>query len=181
MSRNKKLVFTVIVAFILFFVNNILLGSIVPRMPGGSATGITTMFAVTCLGLIVRQPGYIPLLFFVYGLIGLPSHLFIGDWLYLLIIFLMILCALIYDWILSMLKYSLKAHLVAFPLFFIMTQICSMGMSGSFNGKELHLNIEYNTIVNSLLLGYSGIFLAYACSRTFRGKIKFPEGKLSQK
>jgi hypothetical protein len=167
MSGKKKLVFTVIVAFVLFFTNNILLGSIVPRMPGGSATGITTMFFITCLGLIVRQIGYIPLLFLIYGLIGLPSHLFIGDWLYLLIIFLMILCALIYDWILSMLKYSLKGHLTAFPLFFILTQICSMGMSNSF------LNIEYNIIVYSLLLGYSGILLAFACYRIFSGKIKF--------
>jgi len=75
-KRNKILL--VLGATIgLFLLNNILLGAIVPRLPGGSATGITTMFVITLLSLKLKQFGVIPVVFFIYGLIGLPSHLII--------------------------------------------------------------------------------------------------------
>lgn len=170
-KEKEKLFFTVIAAILLFLINNIFLGSIVPRMPGGSATGITTMFVITFLGLLVRQVGFIPLLYLIYGLIGLTSHLLKGDLLYLLIIILMVITALIYDWLLCLNGYRFKAQIFLFPVFFVMTQASSIGISFILKGEEAIYNFQFNIIAIALLLGYLGIIIAFICFKIMGSKL----------
>jgi len=65
MSNLKRKTVLILGASVgLFLLNNILLGAIVPRLPGGSATGITTLFVITWLSLKLKQFGVIPVVFF---------------------------------------------------------------------------------------------------------------------
>jgi len=93
----KPYTFIIATAVSLFVLNNIILGAIVTRLPGGSAAGITTMFAITLASLVSRKPWAAVITYAIYGLIGLPSHLWAGDWHYLASISLVVAAGLAFD------------------------------------------------------------------------------------
>lgn len=160
-SKNSKLRITIIASVVLFLINNILLGRFIPTMPGGSTTGITTMFVITLLGFVAKSKGYIPLLYLIYGAIGLISHLLVGDWMYLISIALVVLSAAIYDWLLNVGKYVLRVHLLAFPLFYFLSQLNSIVFFYLSNPLQFTFQFHFTSIVYALLLGYSGLLIAF--------------------
>ena len=148
--------------FALFFVNNILLGAIVPRLPGGSATGITSMLAVTWLSVKLKQFGVVPALYFLYGLIGLPSHLYAGDTSYFLAILFLAIPAVIFDFFLNLKHYQPLHYLWAFPMFVILVKASMQFLlfleSGIWTWPDL------KDFFMALLLGYAGIGIGIVLS-----------------
>ena len=160
--HNKILqAFTIAVG--LFLVNNILLGAFVPRLPGGSATGITTMLAISWIGFHFKRPGLIPLVYLIYGLFGLPSHFFAGDNYYFTGILLLVLPALVFDIFLYFGQYKIVSFIVIFPLFVVCvkfsTQYFFYLKSGEWNFPA------WKDGLLSLLFGYAGILFGFLIHR----------------
>lgn len=164
-TETKKYLLVFGAAIGLFVLNNILLGFIVPKLPGGSATGITSMLVITWLSLTLRKFGHIPVIYLIYGLIGLPSHLAVGDKMYLVAISLLVLSALIYDWVLYLKRYRIIAHIFAYPLFVILVnssyQFLNFLNTGDWTFPDL------KAFLLSFPFGYAGILLGYLLSRKF--------------
>lgn len=161
--KNKKRNNILIVlgtTFGLFLLNNILLGFIVPKLPGGSATGITTMFVITWLSLKLKQFGVIPVVFLIYGLIGLPSHLAVGDNAYVLAILLLVIPTLIYDWILHLKQYKFFAYLWVFPILVALVKFSTQFLYFINSSNWQFPNFE--DYFMALLLGYTGIIAGYS-------------------
>jgi len=164
-SKRKEYLIVFGAAIALFVLNNILLGFIVPKLPGGSATGITSMFVVTWLSLTFRKFGHIPVIYLIYGLIGLPSHLAVGDKMYLVAILLLVLSALIYDWVLYLNHYRIPAYIFAYPLLVILVnslyQFLNFLNAGDWTFPDL------KAFLLSFPFGYAGILLGYLLSGKF--------------
>jgi hypothetical protein len=161
--KEKPYLFILGASIILFILNNIILGSIIPRLPGGSAFGITTMFTITFISLTIRRFGYIPIVYSIYGSLGIPSHLLMGDWSYLLLIILLVVSAAIFDWFLYKYNYRLLSFFIAFPFFIVLTNIMNFAFVYLIKRENPILDIKIQTFTLSLLLGYLGIVLAYLC------------------
>lgn len=147
----------------LFFLNNILLGAIVPRLPGGSATGITTMFVITWLSLKLKQFGVIPIVFFIYGLIGLPSHLAVGDNAYFLAILFLVVSTLVFDLLLKLNKYKISSYFWAFPVLAILVKLSTLYFLFLNSGKWELPDLKDFGI--DLLPGYAGIAIGCLTSK----------------
>lgn len=170
--KKQQVLFVIISALALFIVNNLLLGAVVPRLPGGSSCGVTTMFFVTFVSLILKRFGGIPILYLVYGCVGLPSHLLTGDWLYLAIVVLLILSSILFDWLLKIQRYRIRAYVLSFPVFAVLIQVIYVAHSHFINGYQINFSSSVYTVLMSLLLGYAGMILAFIFHRRF-AKYKF--------
>jgi len=165
-NSTKNTIFLVFgTAVGLFTINNIFLGFLVPRLPGGSATGITSMLAITWLSLTLRRFGYIPVIYLIYGLIGLTSHMLVGDKMYLVVILLLTLSALIYDWVLSLKQYKITVYIFAFPLLVILVN-ASYQILNFLNTGDWTLP-DFKGVFLSVPFGYAGILLGYLLSKKF--------------
>ena len=160
-KKKQQLIFIISISIVLFIVNNIILGSVIPRLPGGSATGITTMFSVTFVSLVIKRIWCIPMVYFIYGSIGLISHLMVGDWLYLYAILAIILISAIYNWMIHRYDYNIVTYIVIFPVFMILLQYLYIAILHLAKNQDLAMNIDLYSIFLSLLYGYGGIILAY--------------------
>lgn len=165
--KKQQVLFIIISALALFIVNNFILGAVVPRLPGGSSNGITTMFFVTFVSLILKRFGGIPILYLVYGCVGLPSHLLAGDWFYLVIVLLLILSSVLFDWLLKIQRYRIKAYVLSFPVFAVLMQVIYVAHSHLISGYQINFSSSVYTVLMSLLLGYSGMILAFIFHRRF--------------
>jgi len=143
----------------LFLLNNILLGAIVPRLPGGSAIGITTMFVITWLSLKLKQFGVIPVVFLIYSLIGLPSHLAAGDTSYFFAIVLLVGSAIVFDILLNIKQYQLSGYVLAFPLLALMIKFSGQYLYFLDSGEWDFPNLQ--DLLFASLLGYTGIGIGY--------------------
>lgn len=155
--------FAVGAAIALFILNNILLGTVVPRMPGGSASGITTMFVVTLVSLFTRRIESTPLVYLAYGLIGLPSHIAHGDWAYFTILLSLLIPATVFSLILHRLHYRPLAYFAAFPVHRLLIQGISSGLMYFFYGQNPIAHMDALTFALSFLSGYGGITAAVIC------------------
>ncbi len=71
----------------------------------------------------MERLGGIPILYLVYGCIGLTSHLLMGDWPYVVIVMLLIMSSILFDWMLQIQGYSIKAYALSFSVFEILIQM----------------------------------------------------------
>lgn len=170
--RKQQVLLVIISAVALFALNNLVLGAVVPRLPGGSSSGITTMFFVTLVSIIIKRLGGIPILYLVYGCIGLPSHLLAGDWNYIIVIFLLVLSSILFDCLLSIQSYSIKAYVLCLPAFVILMQMVYPVYIFIVDEHNFIFNPDAYTIIKSLLLAYSGMILAVIFYKQF-AKNKF--------
>jgi hypothetical protein len=169
-AGRRQYLFIIASAAALFVLNNLILGAVVPRLPGGSSNGITTMFVVTFVSLTIKRIDCIPLIYFIYALIGLPSHLFIGDWLYLVSILLLLVSAVIFNWLLNKLDYRITSYIIALPVFVIVLQAVNLIYLYFVNGQNPILHIDIYSVFLSLLMGYGGILTAFVFFNFMRSK-----------
>ncbi len=168
-ATRQRLLFVLCIAVSLFLLNNILLGSIVPRLPGGSSYGTTTMFAATVVGMALQKSGHIPIMFLVYGLLGLPSHLFVGDRLYPVSMLLWIFCAVIFDQLVKRQGYSFRGYLISFPFFALLYRLIHFAYLYLVGVADPFATFRISTEGMALVLGYAGIAAAHFCLETRRG------------
>jgi hypothetical protein len=164
--------FVIIAAVVLFIINNIILGSIVPKLPGGSAFGITTMFTLVFVSLTVKKSGSVPIIYIVYGFIGAVSHLSVGDWMYVLFITALVLSAAGFAWFLNKFNYRLWTYFTGLPFFIIITRILNFAIIYFVKDQTAVPDTNIQTLALALLMGYSGIVLGYLVI------MKLPLGKL---
>lgn len=162
---TNKLFLSITVAVGLFLVNNILLGAVVPRLPGGSATGVTTMLAIAWISLHLKKPGIIPFIFIVYGLIGLPSHLAMGDKYYFAGILLLVFPALIFDILLYFNQYSIVSYIFIFPLFVVCVKFSTQYFFYVKSGEWAYPGLK--DMFLSLLFGYVGLLMGFLIQKNF--------------
>jgi len=158
-QKRHQLFLIIVATMILFILNNIILGSVIPRMPGGSATGVTTMFIVTFVSLTIKKNWCIPMVYFIYGSIGLISHLLIDDWFYLFIILSITVISVIFNWVIHWYKYNITAYIIFFPVFVIILQFVNSGLLYIAKGQNLVMNLHATVL--AIIFGYAGIMLAY--------------------
>lgn len=159
--KNKQYLFVFGASVILFITNNIIFGRIIPRLPGGSAFGITTMFTITLVSFILKRFGCIPIMYFTYSLIGIPSHLIANDWSYLVLVLLLVVSAFIFDWLLYKKNYQISSYYIALPIFMVLTKVMNFIFVYFFKGERPIIELKIETMILSLVLGYIGITLAY--------------------
>jgi hypothetical protein len=132
-------------------------------MPGGSASGITTMFTVTFVSLAIKRIWSMPMVYGIYGIIGLISHLLVGDWLYMPMILSVVMLSLFYNWIVHKYHYSIAAYLILLPLYVIILQYLNFIFFYLVNNQKAEFIINPNSVFLSALFGCTGIILAYLC------------------
>ncbi len=167
---KNQFIFIILSAAALFLLNNILLGSIIPRMPGGSALGITTIFMIALASLLIKRFGCITLIYLVYGFIGLPSHLWQGDVNYLSIIFLLIVSAIVFDAILYFNKYRISSYIISLPIFALIMQLAHAIFAYFAENKIVAL--DWKSTILSIMIGYLAITLAYLIHEKIADKLK---------
>ena len=168
--KTKQLLWLAGAAASLFILNNIMLGFIIPRLPGGSSTGISSMFVLTLISLYFKRFGNIPIIYLFYGLFGLISHLLAGDSMYLLAILFLVLSALVYDLLLYFGKYHVLANLYALPVFIVIENIAMQVLGYIGSG---HWNFpKMDGFLMNLVYGFAGIGIAFIVHRIFERKKK---------
>ncbi len=158
----------VLAAIGLFLLNNVILAAIVPSIPGGMATGITTIFVLALLALTTRVFGTVSIIYLISGLLGVFSQLPAGSQLELPGVFLLVFAGFTLDWVLYLNKYHIISLVIAYPLFSLLVNLFFMAYSYHVN----HQPPAFDTtdFIFSLLLGYAGIILAHAIYRKWRTK-----------
>ncbi len=170
---NKPYLFAFVAALALFILNNFILGAIVPRLPGGSATGITAAFIVTFSVLKTQRFGVISVIFSIYGLIGIPSHLATGDFYYLWIVLSLVVSALAFDVVVFFSKFQKWGLILGYLIFVFGLNFINAGLQ--FFIKNQHPMFDLKNTGLGLFLGFSGMLLAYLVHLKFRFKKKNPK------
>ncbi|WP_410509418.1 hypothetical protein RSJ42_04115 [Methanosarcina hadiensis] len=147
-------------AVVLFIVNNIFLGAFLSKMPGGSAAGITTIYVISLVSLVIRKFKSVTMVYMVYGCIGILSHLMVGDWIYIPKVAVVIIIAVIFDFFLHESSYRITSFIFGFALFVFLLNLADYGLSYLFGYFTKPVNIK--DMILSLVCGYAGIICAFA-------------------
>ena len=155
-------------ALVLFIVNNIFLSVFLSRMPGGSAAGITTIYVISLVSLVIRKFKVITIVFIIYGFIGILSHIMVGDWIYIPKVVIVIMIATLFDFLLHESGYRATSFIFGFVVFVFLLTITDYGFSYLFENFTRTINIK--DIILSLAYGYAGIIFAFATYELIRNK-----------
>lgn len=155
-------------AVVLFIVNNIFLGAFLSKMPGGSAAGITTIYVISLVSLVIRKFKSVTMVYMIYGSIGILSHIMVGDWIYIPKVAIVIIIAAIFDFFLHENSYRITSFIFGFALFVFLLNLADYGFSymiGNFAKP-----VEIKDIIISLACGYAGIICAFATYELIRDR-----------
>ncbi|WP_370574550.1 hypothetical protein [Methanomethylovorans sp.] len=155
-------------AVALFIVNNIFLSVFLSKMPGGSAAGITTIYVISLMSLIIRKFKVVTLIFIIYGSIGLLSHILVGDWIYIPKVAIVIMIAALFDILLHKGSYRAPSFIFGFALFIVLLNATDYGLSYLLENFVKTVNIK--DMILSLAYGYAGIIFAFATYELIRNK-----------
>lgn len=147
-------------AVVLFIVNNIFLSTFLSKMPGGSATGITTIYVISLVSLVIRKFKSVTMVYMVYGSIGILSHIMVGDWIYIPKVAIVIIIAAIFDFSLHESSYRITSFIFGFALFVFLLNLADYGFSYIIGNFAKPVDIK--DIIISLACGYAGIICAFA-------------------
>jgi len=104
-------------ALVLFIVNNIFLSIFLSKLPGGSAAGITTIYVISLVSLVIRKFKSVTMIFIIYGSIGILSHIMVGDWIYIPKVAIVIMIAALFDFLLHESSYRATSFFFGFAIF----------------------------------------------------------------
>ncbi|MPM42555.1 hypothetical protein SDC9_89221 [bioreactor metagenome] len=158
----------VVSALVLFIVNNIFLSIFLSKMPGGSAAGITTIYVISLVSLVLRKFKSITMIFIIYGSIGILSHIMVEDWIYIPKAAIVIMIAAAFDFILYKNNYRATSFIFGFAIFIFLLNITEYSFSYLFEDFAKPMNIK--NILLSLAHGYIGIIFAFATYELIKNK-----------
>ena len=171
-EKNKMLSkgdwFIVFSALVLFIVNNVFLSIFLSKMPGGSAAGITTIYVISVVSLVIRKFRSITLVFIIYGSIGILSHIMVEDWIYIPKVAIVIMIAALFDFILHKKSYGATSFIFGFAIFVFLLNVTEYSFSYLFEDFAKPMNIK--DIILSLAYGYIGIMFAFATYELIKNK-----------
>ena len=165
---SKEYCFIIGSALVLFIVNNIFLTVFLSKIPGGSAAGITTIYVISLVSLVIRKFKSITMIFIVYGSIGILSHIMVGDWIYIPKVIIVIIIAALFDFFLHRSSYRATSFILGLALFIFILNITEYGFSYFFENFVNSMNIK--DVFLSLASGYAGMILAFATYELIRNK-----------
>jgi hypothetical protein len=155
-------------ALVLFIMNNVFLSIFLSKMPGGSAAGITTVYVISLVSLVIRKSNSITMVFIIYGSIGILSHIMVGDWMYIPKVAIVIMIAALFDFLLHESNYRATSFFFGFAMFVFLLNLANYGFLYLFDNFAKPMNI--NDIILSLTYGYAGIIFAFATYELIRHK-----------
>jgi hypothetical protein len=158
----------VVSALVLFIVNNVFLSILLSKMPGGSAAGITTIYVISLVSLVIRKFKSITMVFIIYGSIGILSHIMVGDWIYIPKVAIVIMIAALFDFILHKNSYRATSFIFGFAIFIFLLNISDYSFSYLFEDFAKPMNIK--DMILSLAYGYIGIIFAFATYELIKNK-----------
>lgn len=165
---SKEEWFIVGSALLLFIVNNIFLSIFLSKMPGGSAAGITTIYVISLVSLVIRKFKSVTMVFIIYGSIGILSHIMAGDWIYIPKVAIVIMIAALFDFLLYESSYRATSFIFGFAIFVFLLNVADYGFSYLF--ENFAKTIHVKDIILSLASGYAGIIFAFATYELIRNK-----------
>ncbi len=166
--RERRLVLVLAAAVALFVANNVLLAQVNARWLGTSPTGAVTMACVAWLVLAVGARGVPPVVYAAYGLLGVPSHLLAGDPAYVLYVVLVVVAALLFDWLLALGRYRPAAIVAAFPAFVLAVQAGTLALDAMLHPRPVDLGGAAWSLLRPLVQGWAGIVAGVAVHRLQR-------------
>jgi hypothetical protein len=155
-------------ALVLFIVNNVFLSIFLSKMPGGSAAGITTVYVISLVSLVIRKFKSVTMVFIIYGSIGILSHIMVGDWIYIPKVAIVIMIAALFDFLLHESSYRATSFIFGFAIFVFLLNVTDYGFSYLFENFAKPMNIK--DVILSLAYGYAGIIFAFATYELIRNK-----------
>ena len=174
--QTRELIFIALMAALLFVVNfSIGEGIIVATgIPGASGfiTGITNVLFITFVALNLRKFGAVSLLYLVYGIIALPTHMAGGPPGFILKIPVLVLIALSYEIIIYFARFKKIGFIIGLPIFVIFGMMLYLGTyyllgMPEFNkmyGAALTLTIVFT------IFGYLGLWLGFLLYNRLKDK-----------
>ncbi len=161
----------------LLFVFNFTLGAgiiAVTGIPGGSAliTGITNLIVITFVALTLKRVGSLTLLYFVYGIIALPTHMAGGPPGFIWKIPLLVISAFLFEILLYFSNYKKIGFIIGLPIFTIFgfgTYLLTYWLLGMPEFEKLSTTLHIIFIMFTIL-GYIGMWLGFILYNRLKNK-----------
>ena len=165
--KTKELIFIALMAALLFVLNFTIGAGIIAAtgIPASSALidGITNLAVVTFVALVLRKFGAIALLYLVYAIIALPTHMAGGPPGFILKIPFLAGSALLFDLTIYLLKYRKSGFIIGLPiltLFGFALYIATYYFLGMPEFQKLLTALPV-IFVSFTVLGYIGMWIGF--------------------
>jgi hypothetical protein len=114
--------------------------------------------------LKIKKFGVIAIVYTIYGIIGLPSHLFVKDYIYPVFILVAIAYGAGFDYFLSRMYYTKLGFIIGFPIFVVTLNL----FLSIINSRAI--TDDLIKILVSITLGFVGIVIGYVAYYLFEFK-----------
>lgn len=163
----RQMIFIALSAALLFVMNFSLGAGVIAAtgIPGSSALvdGVTNLLVITFASLVVRRFGVMGTLYFIYGIIALPTHMAGGPPGFVPKIFLLAGSALVYDAIVYGFNFQRKGFIIGLPILLLggfALYVATYSLLGMPEADKL-LKAMPILIGAFLPMGYAGMWLGF--------------------
>lgn len=174
--KTKELIFIALTAALLFVVNfSIGAGIIaVTGIPGASGfiTGITNLIFITIVALTLRKFGAVSLLYLIYGIIALPTHMAGGPPGFIWKIPVLVLIALLFEITIYIAKFRKIGFILGLPVFVVGGMMLYLGTYYLLGMPEFDkmYSAALALAVIFTVLGYIGMWLGFILYNRLKNK-----------
>ncbi|MBI5065391.1 hypothetical protein HZA97_04075 [Candidatus Woesearchaeota archaeon] len=174
--KTKELIFIALMSALLFIVNFSMGAGIiaVTGIPGGSAfiTGITNLIVITFVALTLKKVGSLTLLYFIYGIIALPTPMAGGPPGFMLKIPLLALSAFLFEIVMYFSNYKKIGFILGLPVFTIFgfaTYLLTYWFLGMPEFDKMYSAFLALAVI-FIVLGYIGMWLGFIVHNRLKNK-----------
>ena len=173
---TRELIFIALMAALLFVVNFTIGAGIiaVTGIPGGSGlvTGISNLLVITFVALLIRRFGAIALLYFVYGILALPTDMAGGPPGFVWKIPLLVLASLFFELCVFLAKHKKIGFILGLPAFTLVGLVTYLFTYWVLGMPELNKALTFFPVilVALLVLGYVGMWLGFVLYARLKNK-----------
>lgn len=173
---TRELVFIALSAALLFVLNFSLGAGVIAAtgIPGSSALvdGITNLLVITFAALVIRKFGVMGTLYFIYGIIALPTHMAGGPPGFIPKIFLLAGSAYVYDLIVYWSRFRKWGFIVGLPILLLGGFSLYVGTYSLLGMPEAEKLLKAMPILIGAFLpmGYIGMWLGFVSYKRLKDK-----------
>lgn len=173
--NTRELIFIALMGALLFIINFSAGGWVIAAtgIPGGSAfvTGFTNLMFVAFVGLTVRKFGVLSLMYLIYGILALPTHMAGGPPGFVWKILPLVIGALVID-ICIKVSGEKKGLIIGLPLYIAVTLPLFLGIYYTLGMPEFDKMLSAAPVlaVAFLVLGYLGMWAGFKVHQKLKNK-----------